>query len=378
MNRIKQKISDITSVDISCRILFKLKKFINLFTVTVKDVNVEYADMLSAIQYFSSYFPINKKLTHKIEKNYKSSYNIITVKRDKQLIQKYFNENLNPKLIQKPKGLIRGYQTRILNLAKEVVVPNQSEIGFSLSAGSLIGALRHDGFIPWDDDIDFDILRDDCYKLQKIIKEKYIFVDSSECKSYEAWYHLLDKAIREHPNEVIWIYAKNFIQAYKGTSFADCAFCDFFVWEFIKPGVSFSDYEKWWQKFGKVYRNPKLSWGEIREIYYNELNTSKIFSTRDNCEYIACTSTQYTRKKPARFEKLSTFLPYKKHKFEDTEFCIANDYETYLTRDFKNWKNIPAKIQYAKHINLYGKICPSILSTNFYIDYDKVRAGKLP
>ena len=67
---------------------------------------------------------------------------------------------------------LRQFQLCELEMLKEVSKRLQAEnITFYIIGGSSIGALRHQGFIPWDDDIDIAIMRRDFDKAEKTLAD---------------------------------------------------------------------------------------------------------------------------------------------------------------------------------------------------------------
>ncbi|PCS00104.1 LPS biosynthesis protein [Lactococcus fujiensis JCM 16395] len=48
----------------------------------------------------------------------------------------------------------------------------ENEIEYSLGGGSLLGSIRHKGYIPWDDDIDLMLIRPNYERLMSLLTEK--------------------------------------------------------------------------------------------------------------------------------------------------------------------------------------------------------------
>lgn len=70
-------------------------------------------------------------------------------------------------------GFLREYQLGLLCILKEFdKVCTSNGVRYWLSGGTLLGAKRHKGFIPWDDDCDVDMMRTDYEKFADLFNEK--------------------------------------------------------------------------------------------------------------------------------------------------------------------------------------------------------------
>ena len=98
----------------------------------------------------------------------------------------YKKNNIDITTLPPAEGQIRDVQLATLSLLKDFdTICKQNNIRYWLDGGTLLGAVRHKGFVPWDDDIDLGMFREDYEKLEEIINSNSynpdVYVTTHRC-----------------------------------------------------------------------------------------------------------------------------------------------------------------------------------------------------
>lgn len=117
--------------------------------------------------------------------NYSETRNLITIlgfkikiakreiakERQENVFYQYKKDKIDITKVPPAQGLLRDIQLANLALLKELAyVCEKNNFKYILDAGTLLGAIRHKGFIPWDDDIDILMFREDYEKIVSAFK----------------------------------------------------------------------------------------------------------------------------------------------------------------------------------------------------------------
>ena len=98
---------------------------------------------------------------------------LVETSQETKLLRTIIEKSIDITKIPKATGNLRKVQlikTKIVEIID--IILKKHNVQYWIDFGTLIGAIRHKGFIPWDDDIDLCIMKDDYLKLPEIFDKE--------------------------------------------------------------------------------------------------------------------------------------------------------------------------------------------------------------
>lgn len=230
------------------------------------------------------------------------------------------------------------------------------KLRYYMACGTMLGAVRHKGFIPWDDDIDVYMPRPDYKEFQKHAAEwlpaNLKFVDYYSDPTFPHYYGKV-----EDLNTTL--IERTYLGHYGG------------VWIDIFPIDGASDDEGERQRHRKryhhwrhlqyfVYRNPwkhgrtlggMLVW-LIQKLYSKDKVNNRLQAILQEQDFNSCDLLMPHSDNQKTFTKETLGLVPTEYEFEGRKFYGVKDYDKYLTTIFGDYMTPPPVEQRVLHHNI--------------------------
>ena len=224
----------------------------------------------------------------------------------------------------------------------------ENNIRYSLAYGTLLGAIRHKGFIPWDDDIDIIMPRADYERFKRIYhSEKYPFSDMS--------------VNNNHPTAMAKIYDSTTFYFFHGIRRSFGLFIDVFVVDNFPVNVK---ERRSWQRQTRflisIYKSKNTRWSDVflpqhsfrRKLLISFYKLAPV-SKRVVQENINKLSQKYNNQEtgivgitmscdnPYDTYPSNLFEEYVDVEFEGHVFKAIRQYDIWLTKCYHNYMQLP-------------------------------------
>lgn len=250
------------------------------------------------------------------------------------------------------KTLDKLHQVELTLLNEFVRICDKNKLTYFLVGGTLLGAVRHKGFIPWDDDIDVGMPREDYDKFIKMAKDELKDDFHIRCVENANDYYL--------PFAKIMMKNTLFVEEAKNNdnpeTYADKGiFIDVFPFENVKKnGLGYKiRYALSYAIMDSIFY--KLKTRNLNDTMYKSLTIifsiftkkrlTKIFHhivtkcKDNNSKYISVIGAGYGFRK--ELMERSNVLPTKKITFENKKYYGMNNNDIYLSSLYGNYLELP-------------------------------------
>lgn len=256
---------------------------------------------------------------------------------------------------------LRELQIESLKILKDVhSFCNERDIKYSVAYGTLIGAIRHKGFIPWDDDIDIIMPRPDYERFCATYKsERYKFkCRQNDEKCFLAYGRVYDDKVTTSETMIPWCSENGG------------------VWIDIFPVDTVSDVELAYKKHKKelwrkwiivtISRAAAVGFDKNKPLDYNVRLLAKKILTLDGLLTTYLLDSFMKKAKSVMVDNSSHWSQvtcmdgYEWHKtedfsstimmpFEDTEVMVMNGYDNVLRECYGDYMQLPPEEQRVGH-----------------------------
>lgn len=268
------------------------------------------------------------------------------------------------------KDLLRQAQLIDLRTLRIIdYICNKNNINYWLDSGTLLGAVRHGGFIPWDDDIDIAMTREDYEKFIRIAEDELpgsLFMQNFETTPYASntWTQIkdrksiivLEKDAEYHQGIYIDVFPMDCYSVNKFKRFFSEQLLDYlYVYSYAvnaplkKPLASGLNFKNNLIKILlKIIFFPFLIFN--KKVIYNiniKTREKRINRLKKNPRVIYGYGADVLNYN--QIYKEEYIFPLKKISFEGYEFNAPNDYDAYLTVLYGNYMQLPPESRRVYH-----------------------------
>lgn len=237
---------------------------------------------------------------------------------------------------------VKKVQQRLLEMAiviREIL--DKHEIPYFICAGTLLGAMRSKGFIPWDDDFDLYIFDDRYAEAMSALREElpadmFLEDEESEPLYFHAWSHVKDVNTVCHCEQ----FPQDSLYEHKGISI------DLYRYMSIKQ----KEWPAFKYKLGISYLDKRLKHGFITNEEYERRKKQFVeqIAQREQ-EVFAPDEIIFCSANSKFMMRYGCILPLSKVSFEGYVFPAPNNPDEFLSKVYKNYMQLPPEDQRRPH-----------------------------